>query len=486
MNLEHKKNENGPFVQFFKKGDTSLSVILTLSIFFLSLAIFALGFYVSSFLSNLDNTYGYSSFEGVFPILIIYTSGMFCLFNSCDVLFFPFFPTIAYLSVTFLILRFFIFKLNISNKIRQNKEKIVFMINGLAILIIFSIFFLNGYEVKRNADNSELEKELTLDYYLSHSFVDSINSANIFIYPNEVTGGRFDGNIVVSDIYGSDKEVVKKISPDSKVSSVSPKGTHAIIDQEIVKLSNLGVIARVDVEKESSGLSNKETVCSWSPNGLYVMCLVPDGEQRDLLLFDLGSGNYKSIYNKKAFKIDYIPQAEGFSWDENNDIYLDMNEEIYKINNVEDVIQSNFSLDFNLHRLYSFKSCGNTFYYDNNLYCTMNIDELNDDIVFDQKHPLMVNRDKFLVAQSIESPGVERILHNVPLSIENYSIVDNRFAVIYADHGYDDHLVDMQNKKIRPMWQSWDKYSSERPQTPRDEDLIFNRTKAPYPVIYTP
>ena len=187
----------------------------------------------------------------------------------------------------------------------------------------------------------------------------------------------------------------------------------------------------MDILRAELGHSVDPKACMWSSNEQYLLCSYDyevnkgDGawiDKDSLALYDIPRNIYIYIYHQKKGK-----RTGSFSFNDTaTALYYDYDNYIYKVDNLQEMSQSNFSIQPHITKLENMHACRMVTYDNNAIYCSVRAEEIRKTIQ-DQDNPLVEGREFFVIKQNInqKSPEDYQVLNLAPLGYAGYLTILN-------------------------------------------------------------
>ena len=149
----------------------------------------------------------------------------------------------------------------------------------------------------------------------------------------------------------------------------------------------------------------------------------------------------------------YFPayMDQGFSFGDTADIlYYDYNGSIYKVDNLQEMSQSNFTIEPHITKLENMHPCRMLTYYNNTIYCSVQAGEIGKTIEdWDNQNirpsSYVAGKTWFIIAQALNQPSPQdyRIINKAPLSgAPHLTVIDDTYIVA------DNVVINMKSGRI--------------------------------------
>ena len=187
----------------------------------------------------------------------------------------------------------------------------------------------------------------------------------------------------------------------------------------------------MDILRAELGHSVDPKACMWSSNEQYLLCSYDyevnkgDGawiDKDSLALYDIPRNIYIYIYHQKKGK-----RTGSFSFNDTaTALYYDYDSSIYKVDNLQEMSQSDFTIQPHITKLENMRPCQMVTYDNNAIYCSVRAEEIGKTIR-DQDNPLVEGREFFVIKQNInqKSPEDYQVLNLAPLGYAGYLTILN-------------------------------------------------------------
>src|SRR3989338_4030318 len=369
----------------------------------------------------------------------------------------PFFIPIASACLIFIIL-----DLRAEDSIiLKHKVRAALIILTVIIIFLGGIFIVRPMIRREIADRKTERLLQDVEYYKREYLeIGEPTSSQQFIYAR-------DNRIMVSAMDGKNPRIIKEIPLDenTKISSVSPKGTYYIAtsinnrqsgaadttgSSEVRTVAdNTFVMSITNLEL----LQDELKLCKWSFDEQFLACqyVGRTSKRERLLFFKVAGGSTERVYDDPSWG----DTRRNFTWsDENLDLFYDQDEKIYRIDNIKEMSESGFTIPQHRVLLDHLAPCSNTgIYYNKTFYCVTTTERLSVYQKLPDNHFTSTNSGLIIAwnAASIDKTNNPTLVTKAPLFSTSYSPmlypIDGVYIAIYGTYR-GSFLLNLQTGKI--------------------------------------
>ena len=397
---------------------TQQKLLYTALIYISICLLFVIGFFVFRILVEIFNIQtdiptGDSPFLWMVVFLVL---GGIGIFGQAGFFVFPFFPLIFINAIIYFIVH-----------LLYKSEKVYKLRKVVKVIVISSVVPIVGFFV--------VALIVSLVFYIKESNQDTYywekyGTEEEVELPYKLIFSSYNNKIYLVDTSGITKTVLYDYSGnyDLQVKYVSPKGSYFInfgfegeIEREreqvlqITRADSLELIFDINIlkSKEKMRYANEPDACAWSNDENFLVCWY-NGNPSKIILFDVLKKHYIYIYSNEL----YVYNA---SFDQSsNTLYYDYDNSIYKVDNLQEMSQSNFAVEPHITKLENMHACRMVTYDNNIIYCSVGAGEIGK-IIEDQDNRLIKGKGFFIIKQDInqKSPEDYQVLNLAPLGGAN-------------------------------------------------------------------
>lgn len=401
-------------------------ILKSLLIYFLLIIIY--GFYYQ-IIGIIEGDASRSS-EFFLYIFMVAVSGVFCYRGSCGSfldLGIPFLPAILSIGSIFLVLHFLNLKVSY---FRDNKNKIDSIFKKIFIVVIavnMLLMLLGSISDWASSRNAESEEKYFSDKYETDEEIkfveDFIRVKKICTVPDS-NSTCYEYSTIISKLDGSQERALqsfKAIGIDKYRSPwfISPGGNYYIMSKNN-NYGNSGFEVRgIKGEIIFNVMDRKldyNSILKWSDDEKYFVIR----EDRGLAIYDIKNREKHILISGSVLSFDWGASS--------NYLYLQNNDGIYVIDNIEEFSDSKGNIDARNVKMENIMLCSNIEYHQGNIYCFIAADKIGKEIE-DKRNKEIEGKNHFIISQNINQKSKDnyKIVNNAPLDQTNRIFISDGY-----------------------------------------------------------